>query len=234
METQKCISNSKYIGDLIEIDGVRFFCSTRHCSEFDLKNYFPQVKFNFLKQVHGNKCIKVTKESCQNYFENPLGIEADAHWTGEKQVGLVICTADCLPILIFDKTNNFIASCHAGWRGLVSGAIAETMKSFPLKSESYSVVIGPHIHRLNFEVHLEVARKLKEVYGGEDTILYLHKDEQKTYVDLTEIALWQLSKQGIAREDVYIFSQNTYESTEHFSFRREGKTGRLYSFLYLS
>ena len=47
-----------------------------------------------------------------------------------KGVALGVLTADCVPILIYDKINKKICVLHAGWKGIFKGIIEKGIKKF--------------------------------------------------------------------------------------------------------
>ena len=47
--------------------------------------------------------------------------------TRYKKIALGVLTADCVPILVYDKRNKIIGCIHAGWRGALSGIIKKTI-----------------------------------------------------------------------------------------------------------
>ena len=64
-------------------------------------------------------------------------------------------TADCIPILIFDKKIKIISAIHAGWKGAHRGIIQKVINEFKRKgSESKNLIaaIGPCISQKNYEV----------------------------------------------------------------------------------
>ncbi len=44
-------------------------------------------------------------------------MKGDALITDQKNTPIAVLTADCAPILLFDKNTRTIAAIHAGWRG---------------------------------------------------------------------------------------------------------------------
>ena len=41
-------------------------------------------------------------------------------------IALGVVTADCVPVLLYDKKCKIIGCIHAGWKGAYSGIIANT------------------------------------------------------------------------------------------------------------
>ena len=78
---------------------------------------YSNVAFN--SQVHGTSVRRI--KSSADLAEN--GKEADGLVTSLKQVPLLIFTADCVPIVFYDKKQGVIALAHAGWRGTYGNRI---------------------------------------------------------------------------------------------------------------
>jgi YfiH family protein len=98
-----------------------------------------------LNQSHSNISIELPSD---NY-------DADASYTKQNKVACSIRTADCMPLLVTDEGGSFVAAIHAGWRGLASGIIENTLKKINAKGK-FIVWIGPHISQEFFEVGAEV------------------------------------------------------------------------------
>ena len=104
-----------------------------------------------VKQIHSNKFIFLSKNS---NIKN-RNIYADAIITEKKNFPIAVLTADCVPILIFDKKKKMIAAIHSGWRGAYKGIIQKVIKfmfSKGCKKENLIVAIGPSISLKSYEV----------------------------------------------------------------------------------
>ena len=84
-------------------------------------------KILFLHQIHSNKFIFIKKNVMKKK------IKGDALITSLKKVPLAILTADCVPILIFDKKKEMIAAIHSGWKGAYKGIIKRVISFMILK-----------------------------------------------------------------------------------------------------
>src|SRR5579871_657613 len=102
----------------------------------------------WLKQTHSNKIVKALNEN--------RDASADASIADEKDQIAVVLTADCLPILICNKTGNKVAAIHAGWRGLVCGIIPNCVQMMHEAPENLLIYLGPAIGPLQFEVGSDV------------------------------------------------------------------------------
>ena len=65
-----------------------------------------------LHQIHSDKFVFINKYS--RYLKKKI---ADAVITDIPKLPIAILTADCAPILIYDKQKKMIAAVHAGWKG---------------------------------------------------------------------------------------------------------------------
>ena len=75
-----------------------------------------------MHQTHSNKVIEINDKNLKNK------INADAIITKKKGIALGVLTADCVPILLFDRKNKIVGCIHAGWKGAFSGIIKNTIK----------------------------------------------------------------------------------------------------------
>jgi polyphenol oxidase len=91
-----------------------------------------------MQQVHG-KNIKIVKNANDLYVD-----ESDGLITQMKNVPLCVATADCLPILFYDKVNNVIGIGHGGRKGLFAGIITKMIEQFvnEYKSDPKNIIVG--------------------------------------------------------------------------------------------
>ena len=69
----------------------------------------------FARQVHGDTVIRVDAAP-----EDGAAGEGDALITDRPGLALCAQTADCTPVLLYDRETRSIAAIHAGWRGVVA------------------------------------------------------------------------------------------------------------------
>ena len=72
-----------------------------------------------LNQVHSNKFHFLNK----NFKSYKKILKGDALITNKRKIILGVLTADCAPILVYDKKLNIISAIHAGWKGSYKGII---------------------------------------------------------------------------------------------------------------
>ncbi len=76
-------------------------------------------------------------------------LDADGLFTSTFNVVCSAMTADCLPVLMTNRTGTQVAAVHAGWRGLVNGIVEHTSARM---SDDVMVWIGPAIGAQAVEV----------------------------------------------------------------------------------
>ncbi len=112
-------------------------------------------KLVLMYQTHSNKVIEVTRRNSNQI------VYADAMITKIKGLAIGVVTADCVPILIYDKKNDVIGCIHAGWRGAYSGIIKNTILKIRKINPSNQIFasIGPCIGKNSYEVDYNFSNK---------------------------------------------------------------------------
>ena len=158
--------------------------------------------------------------------------EVDAVVTRQKGFCLCVSTADCVPVLLYDKERQVIAAVHAGWRGTVGRIVEKTLEAMKAHygTEGRDVIacIGPSISLESFEVGDEVYAAFEE--AGFDMSRIARKYE-KWHLDLWEANRMQLLAYGVLPEHIEVAGICTYQHPDDFfSARRLGiKSGRILS-----
>lgn len=182
------------------------------------------------RQVHGTRIQEVTAENLHNSFD-----DTDALITRLHGVCIGVSTADCVPLLFYDKRTAAIAAAHAGWRGTVAriGALTLQAMSDAFGSEPRNVecIVGPSIGPDAFEVGDEVYEAFERAGFPMDEVAFRAPETQKWHIDLWRANVWQLTQAGIREEDVRVSGICTYTHyARFFSARRLGiKSGRIFS-----
>ena len=153
-----------------------------------------------------------------------LNTEADASMTQKSNQTCVVMTADCLPILLCHKQGLEVAAIHAGWRGLAKHIISKISEKLHFPLSEYLVWIGPAISQAHFEVGDDV-KTLFKAYKGYQEEAFIAK-EGKWLADLASMAEIELKALGFREISRYLGC--TYQEKDRFfSYRRDGKTGRM-------
>jgi YfiH family protein len=193
----------------------------------------PPGRLLTLRQVHGAEVL-IFEENTKAALTYPLPY--DAVITNKKGVALGIWTADCLPILMVDRSKRIIAAVHAGWRGIWRGVIERTVnemkKTFESSPADILAGIGPGIGPCCYEVGTDVVSLFQNSHDTPD--LLIQEREGRTYLDLSRAAQLELSKVGIPPDNIETIPLCTACREDlFFSFRRDKKPGRQLSFIML-
>ena len=176
----------------------------------------------WLAQVHGTRVIHLG--------DWHPDIEADAAWTDRPGEVVAIQAADCLPILIADRDATMVAGVHGGWRSLAGGIVAGTLSAMPVDGGDLLAWIGPGICGRCYQVGTDV----RETFLAMDPQLAegFAADGDRWRADLKWIAARQLGNAGVQVFDSDICTFE--ESGDFYSFRRDGRTGRMASVIWLT
>jgi YfiH family protein len=190
-----------------------------------LRELIPELPSEprWLAQTHGTRCVRA--ETIQ------APAEADAAVTNASNTVCAVLTADCLPVLLCDRAGTVVGVAHAGWRGLLSGVLENTVATMERPGAQLLAWLGPAIGPAAFEV------------GDEVRSAFLSRDpaaadafragvDGKWWCDLYLLARQRLISLGV--EGVTGGGLCTYGDRTHFySFRRDGVTGRMASLIWL-
>lgn len=177
----------------------------------------------WLSQVHGTCAADAALVD--------VPCEADASYTALPGVVCAVLTADCLPVLLCDKSGTKVAAVHAGWRGLHAGVIEQTVRAMNLPGGELLAWLGPAISSDAFEVGDEVRAAFVSV-DGEAARAFRPSPRGRWLADLYVLAHLRLATVGVTQ--VYGGDHCTFsESQLFFSYRREAQTGRMASLIWL-
>ena len=177
----------------------------------------------WLNQMHGTVVADADRASCLP--------QADACIARHRASVCVVMTADCLPILLCDTQGSVVAVAHAGWKGLAAGVIEATVKSMDVAPENITAWLGPAISQDAFEVGDEVRAAFAAIQPQASSA-FIPSKSGKWFADLYALARLRLNALGITR--IYGGGSCTFrERDRYFSYRRDGATGRMGTFIWL-
>ncbi|MDD2685903.1 MAG: peptidoglycan editing factor PgeF [Gallionella sp.] len=177
----------------------------------------------WLEQVHGVVVANADAAGCLP--------QADAAVARRKSSVCVVMTADCLPVLLCDDNGSVVGAAHAGWRGLCEGVIEQTVRAMGVPPSSLMAWLGPAISQAAFEVGAEVRAAFMQHDANAENA-FVPAPENKFMADIYQLAKLRLQALGITR--VYGGDLCTYrDAGRFFSYRREGQTGRMGTFIWL-
>jgi len=177
----------------------------------------------WLRQVHGNGVVEA-----DSLADMP---EADAAVARRPGTVCAVLVADCVPVLLADHAGTTIGIAHAGWRGLSSGVIENTVMQMALAPRDLLAYLGPGIGPKAFEVGADV----RDAFLSNEPraqAAFTPCAPGKWLADLFLLARQRLERVGITH--VYGDGHCTYSDPLRFySYRRESTTGRMAAVIWI-
>ncbi len=238
--------------ELIEIDNKYFlykqvnnicFVITTANSEFgihpNLKNYNKNI--NFIKkkfdlhdvfvasQIHGSTVVE-----CDKNFSS--GIEADGLITQERNYGIGVFTADCVPIFLFDSQKYIVSILHSGWKGtyneITVNAINIFLEKYYSNINDIVIYIGPHNKVCCYEIGEELKRKFSEHYKFKQNNNIFNGNN----LNLLECIKTSVLNCNIPLENINVINYCVHCSNDvkFYSYRKDPKSlNRIFSFIFI-
>jgi purine-nucleoside/S-methyl-5'-thioadenosine phosphorylase / adenosine deaminase len=182
----------------------------------------PETEWCRMHQVHGNVVHRVrTGEPFDKATQGDALVSDDATRT------IAVRVADCVPVLLATEDGKTVGAAHAGWRGVVAGVVAETVREMKTAPGRIIAAVGPCIGFENFEVGGEVLDEFVRTFGPDAPI---RRDLcGKGRVDLRECVRRQLITAGVSGDQIDVTDRCTFrDGDEFYSHRRDkGATGRM-------
>lgn len=191
-----------------------------------LKKYFNLNEVGYLNQIHSDIIL--------NYDGKQK--DGDAIVTDRKNIGIGVFTADCVPVLIFDKKKNAVAAVHSGWKGTAKCIVSKTVhymeREYGSCIEDLIIYIGPNNRVCCYDFGEELVNKFfnDPLYANNNIFV-------NGKLDLEKCIKLQLLKIGVSCKNINILKLCTSCSKEFefYSYRREKEKsyGRMFSFIFI-
>ncbi len=176
----------------------------------------------YLEQTHSDRIRTLTKEMEPFVSRDNIQVKGDAIITDLFDKNLVIRTADCQTVFLFDPVRKVVANIHSGWRGSILNIVGKTVKKMKdvFQSEPCNIIagIGPSLGPCCAEfIHFK-----KEI----PQFLWKYKDSGNRF-DFWKLTRDQLVLEGVLPENLVSSNLCTRCRTDlFFSYRGEKITGR--------
>jgi polyphenol oxidase len=188
-----------------------------------------RARLTVAEQVHGATIREVTGATAglgaYARPDAPPPVPAtDAMFTLEHDTPLLMCFADCVPVVIVAvRPARAIAVVHAGRRGALAGlpgkAASRLISTVGCDASDLVAYVGPHIGACHYEVGPELLSQFVNVFGSIAAA--------QGRLDLSAVVAESLSEVGVPLSSVVQAGLCTAERTEEFySYRAEPVTGR--------
>lgn len=196
----------------------------------------------WLQQVHGTLVVDAATAAAGQV---PT---ADGAFSRRSGVVCAVMTADCLPVLLCDRSGTAVAAAHAGWRGLQAGILERTVAAMGLPGEQLLAYLGPAIGPQAFEVGGEVRAAFVDAHDDAADAFQPTSAAQSRCRDASVDAatghrggwladIYLLARQSLQRSGVgavYGGGYCTAQGKHFFSYRRDRVTGRMASLIWLA
>jgi hypothetical protein len=175
-----------------------------------------------MRQIHSDRIIIV--DETLNFDTPP---ECDALITNRTDTPLMVMSADCTGVLLYDPIQKAVGAVHAGRSGALNAILPKTIEAmhqtFGSHKEDLHIVLGPSIGGCCYEINETIALECETKGYG----LALRREDEKVFLDVNTILLEQLK--GLGVENVEVVEHCTScRSDEYFSYRADAqRTGRL-------
>lgn len=180
----------------------------------------------WLEQVHG---ISV---ACLDEAPSTDTLRADAAVTRMPGRVCVIQVADCMPVLFAAEDGSVVGAAHAGWRGLASGVLETTVEAMGTDPAGLHAWLGPAISQAHFEVGDEVRAAFVEK-AASAAAAFRQNERGRWQCDLYALARQRLTALGVRHVSGGTWC--TYaDEQKFFSFRRDGRCGRMAALVWLA
>lgn len=177
-----------------------------------LKNKYDVHKIFSLKQVHGDKILIDESGEADGIIITKTGFAG------------VVRTADCFPVVLFDRKKDIGGVFHCGWRGTEVGIHQKGYKMLQeLGCDNIETQIFPGIGKCCFEIGFELEDRFKRVD------IPLEVRNGKLYADILTKLKNDLGSLGAL--SIVTDPECTYCSKGYFSYRRDGTLKRHATFI---
>jgi polyphenol oxidase len=180
------------------------------------------------EQVHGLRITEVDSATVGCGASASRGrmaiAKTDALVTREAGVPLLLCFADCVPVILV-APGPAVAVVHAGWKGALGSlpglTVLELARVAGCEPSAIVAYVGPHIRACHYRVAPEVMSQFVNAFG---TLARAASGG----LDLDAVVSASLDRAGVAPCNIARLGSCTAETTDRFfSYRAEGgRTGR--------
>ncbi|MDR0683788.1 MAG: polyphenol oxidase family protein [Spirochaetaceae bacterium] len=196
------------------------------------EKFFAEVmpagkKFFHCEQTHSRVVEAVARDDAR------LPRKADGLAANDRDIGLFVSVADCLPVFLFDTSCGAFSVLHSGWKGtgIVENALKLMEKTYQTEPKNVAAVLGPCIRSCCYNVDGERAALYEREFGG------VKKDggafplgpvaqkrvsggQTKWYIDMQAANAALLVKNGV--RNIAYCTNCTFTDENLGSFRRQG------------
>ena len=180
------------------------------------------------KQIHEATVRVCTADDAGKGLWSSRDYTADALVTNQPDLPLVVFSADCGIILLYDPVRKAAGAVHAGWRGCAAGIVEKAVRTmtemFSSDPSHILAAVGPCIGQCCFETDGDVPAAM-EAALGDDAAPYIERRGAKYHVDLAGLNRQWLLRSGLTPDHIEICGLCTACRSDLFwSHRKMGES----------
>lgn len=178
--------------------------------------------------VHGTDVRPVNWRDAGRGLTTPATVipQTDGMMTNAPGLTLMMCFADCVPLIVVDTKERVIGLAHAGWRGTLAGMggqlIAAMGQAYGCRPETMMAVLGPSIGPRVYAVGPEVVAAFALAYP-EDHLIHADNVQPLAHLDLWEANAAQFRRAGLADHTIHKSGICTFEQGDRFFSHRSAQ-----------
>lgn len=204
---------ARHVGDLDEA-----VTTNRHRLAHELGLRLAGLRF--MDQVHGCDVAVTLGTGEDEPREDAVPPSVDGLISGRTDEALVVMVADCVPVLLVDRVEGFVAAVHAGRPGMVSGVVPATVARLrELGARDLEALVGPSVCGRCYEVPADMRDAAAAVEPVSAAVTWTGTPA----IDVASGVVEQLVRDGVS---VHWLPGCTKEDPDLYSYRRDGQTGR--------
>lgn len=175
-----------------------------------------------LHQTHSSTGLCVDELDTSSH-SSWFAMSGDFLITSQKHKALMVLTADCVPLVLYDPVAHAVGVIHAGWKGAYSGVVQAAVhmmqEKYGTKPRDLICTFGPSARACCYEVSAEFMQSFYAKYPEVDTFT---QRDNRWYFDNSLFLQQILKKFGILTPNIYASSALCSICNVQFcSFRRE-------------
>lgn len=175
-------------------------------------------------QIHSANVHIASKKDAGQDIPN-----CDGLITNDPEIYLKVSVADCIPLALCGKNVKGVGLIHAGWKGLSKGIIRNAIRlmheNYNINPHDLSAEIGPHICRK----HYPIGDDLVKIFSNYTKAIKIK--DGKSFLSLKSVAIQQLIKCGVKKQNIKVSKMCTFENTSLPSYRRGDMKRRIHYIL---
>lgn len=181
--------------------------------------YFPGKTALIMLANGGDTILNIDTATKQELEAIPY----DAAITRNPENLLVLNAADCVPLVLYNDKQNFVALAHVGTSGASLHLPSKIVKALGVPPEDLLCYVGPSIGQRSYRFDKDKFEK-KLDHTWED---YVTNEPDGVHINLLGYVLDELKRSGVKEDNIHKENVDTGSDVKYFSHRRHKLTGEL-------